>query len=139
MLLLPASDSHIVGRGELGIVDIAGISNSGRFKTENLGFVVGSGAMFDSGRNNYEFARTEVDDLVAKLDPEISLPDEKQFVRSLMAMPGKFALHFDDLELLAINGRDHLRTPVFGEEGEFSFRRISSIFPTINDSLPQQT
>jgi hypothetical protein len=57
--------------------------------------------------------------VVSKLDAKISLPDKKQFIFLFVVMPGKFTSHFDDLDFLAIQGRDDFGPPMLGEQGEF--------------------
>ena len=47
------------------------------------------------------------------------LEDEEEFVFVLMMVPGEFAQHFDEFDLLSVQPRDHFWPPVFAEQAEF--------------------
>src|SRR5579863_8045970 len=57
--------------------------------------------------------------MVAKLDAELPFPHHKKLVYVLMVVPGKFALHFGQFDLLAIQSGDHLGPPTLTEQTEF--------------------
>ena len=58
--------------------------------------------MLYPARNGDAFAWRKLHDPVAEFDPEKAFPHQKEFVFGGMNMPGKFAFHFDELDLLAV-------------------------------------
>ncbi len=74
--------------------------------------------MFHTSRDDQKLAFMQLDGTVAEFDPKISFPDEKKFVLAVVMMPDKFAFEFDELNLLPVQFRNDLRTPMIGEEGK---------------------
>jgi hypothetical protein len=58
-------------------------------------------------------------DAILKLDAEPAAPDHEKLILLLVIVPREFALNFHKLDLLAVQSRDGLRTPMFGEQREF--------------------
>src|SRR5258706_14233240 len=102
-------DRDTLRRRERVVHDVPGIARLGRFKDQDLGFLVGGRAMLDATGDDAVVARGQLDDAVAKLDPETTLPDQEELLAVFMAVPGKDASHLDDLEFLAVETVTHLR------------------------------
>ena len=75
--------------------------------------------MLDTARHD-DFAGLQAYDTILKLDaghrPRQTM---KERVLALVIVPGEFALDFHELNLLAVQSRDGLRTPMFGEQRKF--------------------
>jgi hypothetical protein len=93
-------------RGELRVLDIAGVARRGRLEDQHLDLFVGGRAMLVATRNHDRLTRIELDDVVAKFDAELPAPDQKHFVLVLVHMSGEDTLQLDQLELLAIQRGD---------------------------------
>jgi hypothetical protein len=81
--------------------------------------VVGAGSVFGAAGYDDAFTGLECDDVVSEFDAKASLEDEEEFVFVLVMVPGEFALHFDQFDLLIVQPRDDFWPPVFAEEAEF--------------------
>jgi hypothetical protein len=112
-------DFYAVGGGEGCVGDVAGIQDACWFEAEDFGFFIGAGSVFDAAWDYDAFAGIECDDVVSEFDAEASLEDEEEFVFVFMMVPGEFALHFDEFDLLIVQPCDHFWPPVFAEEAEF--------------------
>ena len=119
LIQLSRSDLHVVRSGEGFVFDVAGVSDGGGLKEYDFGFLVGGGAVFDTARNDKSLAGAEFDRVFPEFDSKAAFPHQEEFVFVVMMMPGELALHFDQLDLLAIQRSDHLWAPVFGKQGEF--------------------
>ncbi len=75
--------------------------------------------MLDTARHDDAFSGLQAYDVILKLDAEPAAPDHEELVLLLVIMPGEFALNFHKLDLLTIQSRDGLGTPMFAEQREF--------------------
>jgi len=96
----------------------AGVHGSRWFEEQNLGFVLGAGAVLDAARDDNAFSRAHLDDPIAKFDAKPTPPDEEELVFLLMPVPGKLALDLDEFDLLPVHRRDHLAPPPLVEQAE---------------------
>ena len=103
----------------MAVVHVSGVPRFRRLEEQDLNFVVSHGAVLDAARDDVQLTRAQFHRAIAKLDLHHALPDEKQFVRVGVMMPGKDALEFYDANFLSIQLSDHLGSPMLGQEGEF--------------------
>src|SRR5437660_1450259 len=75
--------------------------------------------MLDTTRHDDAFSGLQAYDAILKLDAKAAAPDQEELVLVLVIVPGEFALNFHELDLLAVQSRDGLWTPMFGKQREF--------------------
>jgi hypothetical protein len=88
---------------------VAGVHHAGGFDEHGVHLTVRDWAVLDTSRNDEQLARTHLDVAVLHLDGQFAGDDEEQFVSVLMGVPGEFALDLDDLDLVVVHPRHHLR------------------------------
>jgi len=71
--------------------------------------------MLDAARHHDAFPRLERDDMVPKLDAKTAAPHHEELVLVIVMVPTEFALHFHQLDLLAVQRSNRLRPLVFVE------------------------
>jgi NAD(P)-dependent dehydrogenase (short-subunit alcohol dehydrogenase family) len=114
-----SSDRHSF-RGRVRLVlQITGIDRAGWLEAQNQRLLVGTGAMLDTARHDDAFSWLQAYHAILKLDAEPAAPDQEELVLVLVIVPGEFALNFHELDLLAVQSRDGLWTPMFGKQREF--------------------
>ena len=100
--------------------DIPGVSHAGGFEQQDRHFVIGHRPVFDSTRHDEAVARAKVDGAVAELDAEGAFQAQEQLVDVFVQVPDELALELDELDLLPVQARDDLRTPVVGDRVEMA-------------------
>ena len=96
--------------------EVAGVFGGGGFEEEDGGSVFGDGVVFDAFGDNVHVAFVEVDGFaIAKLDGELALEDEEEFVFVFVGVPGEIAFEFGELDLLAVEFGDDFGCPCFIE------------------------
>lgn len=75
-------------RGKDVIHHVAGVAHARRLEAQDLGLLIGGGAMFDAMGNGDAFAGGKLHDAIAEFDPEAAPPDQEEFVFPLVDMPG---------------------------------------------------
>jgi hypothetical protein len=71
--------------------------------------------VLDSARYHNTLSGPHGNHVIPELDAEISLPHEEQFVLVFVMVPGELALHFDDLEFLAVQSSNDFGPPMFSK------------------------
>jgi hypothetical protein len=111
------SDALELGDGPF-VGDVSGVESGFRFNQDDVHFFVGGGAMFDSARDDDEFAFVDDGFMVAELHAQHAFDDEKQFIFVFMMMPDEFAFQFDCFDLAIVYLADDARVAVVGEQAE---------------------
>jgi hypothetical protein len=75
--------------------------------------------MFDSARHDTEFAFTESDGAITKLDRHGASPNEKHLIFVIMVVPGEDTTKLDELDFLTIKRCDNLWTPMIRDQRKF--------------------
>jgi len=83
--------------------------------------------MLHASRHDAILSWSDFHDMAAIFHSKAALPDQEEFVFSFMRVPGKFALHLDQLDFLAIEGGDNLWSPMFRKKAELSSRLIFTL------------
>ena len=74
--------------------------------------------MLGSPRHDAKLTGSERDHTITKLDAEAAAPDEEHLLGVLVAMPREEALRLHDFDLLPVQRRDDLGSPVLVERSE---------------------
>ena len=72
--------------------------------------------MFHATRDDTEFSLVQHDTSVPEFDGHLSAPNQEHFILQLVMMPGEDTAQLDELDFLAIQGRDHLRAPMLMDQ-----------------------
>jgi hypothetical protein len=67
--------------------------------------------VLDAARHDEQVARAELDDAVAELHAEAAAVHEEQLVGVVVVVPDEGALQPGELDVLAVERRDHVRAP----------------------------
>ncbi len=77
--------------------------------SSGLNLTLGERAVFHSTGHHKQLPSTDGDVAVTKLDGQLALDHEEEFIRVGVAVPGELALDLDDLSLVVIHPGYHLR------------------------------
>ena len=100
------------------------------FDEDNPGFFFGGGVVADSARDDEELAWPDGDGTAVGFraaDVEEATDDEEHLVLMLVRVPGKFSLHFGNLDELTVDLTDDSRRPKLGKSGACEFERHWSL------------
>src|SRR5579864_1330840 len=98
--------------------DVAGVQSRGRLEEHDPALLLGHGAMFNSARDDDEFAFLDPLVVVRKVHAEAAPDHEKHFVFVFVMVEDEFAYKLDQLDVLAVEFGGDVRLPVFGNPGE---------------------
>jgi hypothetical protein len=83
-----------------------------------VNLVLGHRPVFDVPRDDQELALPQPDVTVSELHAEPAAHHQDQLVLVVVVVPDELADELDQLDLLAVQVADHLRTPVVVEQAE---------------------
>ena len=94
------------------VAQVARIERRRRLEQEDVNLVRSDGLVFNSARNDEEVTLVELDYPVAKVNGQMAVEDEKEFVLGLVMVPDELALEFRKLYVLAVQLANNPRAPV---------------------------
>jgi hypothetical protein len=92
------------------------VQRGGGLEEKDVSLFIGDRTMLDAARNDDELALADIDRMLAKLHPELSLDHQEELVLVLVEMPIEWSLELDQLDQLTVELADDLRRPVLVEE-----------------------
>jgi hypothetical protein len=113
---------------------IPGVWRALRLDEKNMSFFICDGTMLDAFGHYKYFSRAQRDGSVSQLNGDAAAQHKKKIVRVIMLVPDKFALHFDDHEVMAVELPHDAGSPIICKRGQlvgqvYGFHKI----PTMNN------